>query len=687
MRNIALMVFILFGIHGVSCQVFTGDSAGLYSNAPDPAETVNIFTFPPPFGALENMANDSLDFNRDGRFDAGFNCFTINTFDGVGGIASIISLHPGLSLLVDSDHFVRRLDVGTIVDENQLWASLTDGFLSYKIGGLGGYIEQGNWLVNPNGYLGLRLVEGQDTLYGWIKILASVASNGSATIKVQQWAIQLVDLDKPPAEVIVAGTHEGLVYGGAAVVLHQLAIPVETSYTSADSIDLNGDGIQDVAFNLFICNLSSCTGSTSAVVALHPGFAFAERNHQPRNYATGDSIFARASWYTEFPPQQYGLLSTAGTFSNTTYNDGEWLQDHEGYIGFRLVTPAADTLLGWILVYTYTNGNTEAHLEVKDWAIEFDPKSTPFARISVFPQKAVYCPGDSVLLHADIIGANQFGWHLWNGNTASYNNVPQILPDSSVQVVFEASNQNGSITQTLVLEVSTLALTTQDVTLTCANPLGALSANTNVPATLWWIVNGDTTISPQFPVIQVPGAIEVIAIDSNGCIAYGQIDVHADTDPPAVSILPVAGTDSLVAVSNAPDVVFSWIGPGQITAAGAFIAALTPGEYTVTATGANGCTATATYTMAVSQNLEPDMITFSVSPNPFSDVLTVHNISSQPLFFQVLDVAGKTVLPMSIIDRNGKAQLNTQSLPTGFYWLSGARADGKPLVFRKLVKI
>jgi hypothetical protein len=488
-----------------------------------------------------------------------------------------------------------------------------------------------------------------------------------------------------PVDFVISGVSSGLIPGNDTIVLNQGPIPFGGGSGKLDSLDLNQDGIHDVAFNATICNTFDCIKSSTLCIGMHEGFNFVMGPMDAKQFDTADTVFANANWNAVPTPHKVGLFAQQGIGFNGFQSAGEWLNDNDGYLGFRLVTPASDTLLGWIHIYTYSQAENGAYLEILSWAIQHDPSQKPYAEMAKMPEKAVYCHGDYVIFEAYTIGAEQIMWHFWDGSSDSAATVTKILPDSTVTVTFEATNQNGTTTVTQTLEVSPLVLTAPDITLDCAHPTGTLTAETNVPAEICWVVGADTTCNPTPPTINFPLPITVIAEDEYGCIAVEQIDITMDANVPDVSIEYDEANQLLIAHSTTPDVTFTWISMGWPSADDTVVVSQS-GTYTLVATAPNGCTSTTNITVVITSTGEPLSGDILIQPNPATVFLQIENRHSSDLHFKIFDPAGSLKLEPGTVTANSVSRLDIEFLPAGLYLLVGYDVGGKPLFFRKFVK-
>ncbi|GAB3700414.1 hypothetical protein GCM10027592_27330 [Spirosoma flavus] len=179
-----------------------------------------------------------------------------------------------------------------------------------------------------------------------------------------------------------------------------------------------------------------------------------------------------------------------------------------------------------------------------------------------------------------------------------------------------ASGVNGcTATQTTIVESDTAVPTvtlTSSGTLSCAQTSVTLTAGGGVI----YNFNGPGVISRSGnqAVVNVGGTYSVTATSANGCTAIQTTNVQSDTTLPTVT-LAASGTLScaqasvtLTAVGGA---TYVFGGPGVISQLGNQAVVNVGGTYSVTATSANGCTAT--QTTSVQSDTSVPAVTLAVS--------------------------------------------------------------------------
>lgn len=685
---LSLACLFLFSFSNISAQV----AAGVTDNLILGQKNVQLPVFAPNSGDYD-IRHDSLDFNGDGQYDALFTAEAAWVPDYVGGRTSIEALHPGFALMIDSGDFVRPLAAGDSINAAQTWSLSSlpwdlyySAFVSRFWGNTGQLQQYGNWMPpNSTAYVGFRIFTVQDTLYGWFRVTASANPNfpGAGLTVNSLWAIEAPATSNQPVDFVVAGGTSDLVPGDQTLILLQDSVPFPGSADQSDTLDLNQDGIDDVSFHVTIGNMPDYSASSTLILAIHDGFTFVNGPlFDAKRFENGDTIFSNADWSLNWGSN----LASQGTGINGFQSAGEWVDDNDGYLGFRLVTPASDTLLGCIHIYTYSHAASGAYLEVLGWAIQHDPSQKPYAAVAMTPQKPVYCPGDYVTFEATAVGEDQITWHFWDGLTDTSSSVTRILPDSSVTVTLEATNQNGTTTVTQILEVSPLDITTKDDTITCAQPFAVLIAETNIPAVIWWSFLSDTIQNPTLTV-DAPGIYWVTAEDEYGCVASTYAEVFIDMAIPGdLNIEYDEANHLLIAHSSTPNVTFIWIAPDWISS-GDTVVVPHSGTYLVMATAPNGCTSLASISVVITSAGEPLAESITILPNPASDFLQIENRLANDLNFRIFDTSGSLQSEAGAVAAGSTIHLDIVSLPAGLYLLAGCDSGGKPLFFKKFVKL
>lgn len=213
-----------------------------------------------------------------------------------------------------------------------------------------------------------------------------------------------------------------------------------------------------------------------------------------------------------------------------------------------------------------------------------------------------YCLGGTIQLNVG--GAVSYSWSGVNGFSSLQQNPTRaaITANAGVYTVTgtDANNCTASATTTVVVNGSPASITPSGATTFCDGGSVDLTANTGVS---WSWSNGavSQTIS-----VTGTGSYTVTVTDANACTssAAQSVTVLANPIASANHSTPVCEGGS-VTLSSAGGNSYSWSGPSfssalQNPAINSLSAAMHNGNYTVTVTAANGCTASASTNITVS---------------------------------------------------------------------------------------
>jgi subtilisin-like proprotein convertase family protein len=252
---------------------------------------------------------------------------------------------------------------------------------------------------------------------------------------------------------------------------------------------------------------------------------------------------------------------------------------------------------------------------------------------------------------------------------------------------------NGNIGQTAFLPPGTFGLTVEDAkgcitTSTVTIPLssspgvalqagdakcfgsadGSLAATPSggtPPYTFAW--SNGTTGNPASALSA--GNYTVTVSDAHNCSATATGTV---AQPPLLgaSVATSGGTATAAANGGTPPYSFTW---SNSTTGNPAVFTQT-GNFSVTVTDGNNCTATATFEVLTGTVEASGLFRFEVSPNPASSELTVRLSSTAPeeATLCLTDVHGRTLeeLPVLINGTTEKVSLDVATLPAGMYFVT-----------------
>lgn len=217
-----------------------------------------------------------------------------------------------------------------------------------------------------------------------------------------------------------------------------------------------------------------------------------------------------------------------------------------------------------------------------------------------------------------VLTAGGGGTYNWGGGVTTATKT--VNAGGTYTVTVTAANgctATASVTINQSTTPPTASVSPPTTSLTCAAPTAVLTASGGTS------YNWGGGITTATNTVNTANTYTVTVTDANGCTATAASVVSLSSAPPVAAIAPTSAiincTNPTVALTASGGTGYNW-GGGVITAANTVSAANT---YTVTVTGANGCTATATAT--VTQDITPPVA--SVSPASASVTCTAANVT------------------------------------------------------------
>lgn len=199
----------------------------------------------------------------------------------------------------------------------------------------------------------------------------------------------------------------------------------------------------------------------------------------------------------------------------------------------------------------------------------------------------------------------QYAW-TGPGNYMSTQQNPMVnTPGSYVLVVTDISNGCTASASAQVTQDPTVPdITVAADSLTCSTTSVVLNATTNTAGVQFlWSGPNNFNSTLEDPQTSAPGAYTVIATAQSGCTASFVYNVTQNIINPGVTAMGDTITCNeqsglVTANSSAPGVSYLWSGPGNFSSSVASPVVTITGNYTVVATGTNGCTSSATVMVA-----------------------------------------------------------------------------------------
>ncbi len=217
------------------------------------------------------------------------------------------------------------------------------------------------------------------------------------------------------------------------------------------------------------------------------------------------------------------------------------------------------------------------------------------------------CTNTSVALQAvtNAPPTPTFSWSGPNGFTSTTQN-PTVSATGTYTVTITNSTNNctASATTSVTLNNTPPNVSTLGDTISCITPVATLTGNsTTNNATFAWAGPGGFNSSQQNPTTDTAGVYTLTVTNpANGCTATATATVLGNTNLPTATA--VGGTIScampnldLDGGSTTPNVTYGWTGPNNFTSTKQDPTVTAAGVYTLTVTGLNACTQTATATV------------------------------------------------------------------------------------------
>lgn len=210
--------------------------------------------------------------------------------------------------------------------------------------------------------------------------------------------------------------------------------------------------------------------------------------------------------------------------------------------------------------------------------------------------------------------------YLWDGGSTPNTAANSFNAPGTYHVTVTGANGCTSqaqitITQSVTPPTAGITNNTGTTQLTCTVTSISVTATGGV-SYLW---DGGSTPNTAANSFNAPGTYHVTVTGANGCTAQAQITITQDFTPPTAGITNNSGTTALgcgvtqINVTATGGVSYLWSGGATPnTAANSFTST---GTYTVTVTGANGCTAQAQIT--ITQSVTP------TTPGPLTGIINV----------------------------------------------------------------
>ena len=242
--------------------------------------------------------------------------------------------------------------------------------------------------------------------------------------------------------------------------------------------------------------------------------------------------------------------------------------------------------------YTLTVTNDQSGCTSSDQVVVTEDTDLPDASASV--SGILTCAVTSVQVNgASTTAGVSFSWTGPGGFNSSDQN-PVVTTAGTYVLTVTGANGCTSTANALVDEDLDLpGASASGGTLTCDVTSVMLMGGGN--GSYSWTGPGGFTSSDQNPVVATAGTYVLTVTGANGCTSQASADVLLDADAPGASATGGTLTCDVTSVMlmGSGNGSFSWTGPGGFTSSDQIPVVATAGTYTLTVTGANGCTSQA----------------------------------------------------------------------------------------------
>ncbi|GAB3694965.1 hypothetical protein GCM10027592_16500 [Spirosoma flavus] len=365
------------------------------------------------------------------------------------------------------------------------------------------------------------------------------------------------------------------------------------------------------------------TGATTSTISVSTAATYSVT----LTAANGCSASSTATISQDFAPPSISISPSSATLTCTTptvslsaVGDGT----------YRWSTGATTSSISVSVADTYSVTLTGANGCSSTASVSVSQDQTQ-PSLTIAPINATLtCASPTVSLSA--IGSGTYRW-----NTGATTSSISVSVAATYSVTVTGANGCTATARAIVSEDKTPPLVSVNpgsATLTCATPVVSLSAVGS--GTYRWNT-GATTSSIS---VSVADTYSVTLTGANGCTAAAGAVITEDKTPPSISISPSSATlsctTSSVSLSAVGNGTYRW-NTGATTSS---ISVSVANTYSVTLTGANGCTATASATVTY-QNCAPTVasaippqsatlgnaFSFTIPANTFADAETPNSLT------------------------------------------------------------
>ncbi len=336
-------------------------------------------------------------------------------------------------------------------------------------------------------------------------------------------------------------------------------------------------------YTVTVTSQSGCSGTASAAVNLVGG--------TPDLSATGDTITCANTMAQLLSHSTYSDLSYAWTGPN-------------GFLSDEANPMASDTGFYHLTVVSQGGCSNTASASVAE-AIAIPDVSASGGTITC-TQASVQLTGSSTDSNVSFSWTGPNGFHSDEANPMASDTGVYILT-----IVNQAGCSNtASATVAAIIDIPDVSAT--GGTITCTQSTAQLSgSSTYADVTFSWTGPNGFQSDEANPVVSEPGQYVLTVTTQDGCSNTASATVAATIDIPDVSatggtITCTQSTAQLSGSSTYADVTFSWTGPNGFQSDEANPVVSEPGQYVLTVTTQDGCSNTASATVAATIDI-PDV--------------------------------------------------------------------------------
>ncbi|MEN9699718.1 MAG: hypothetical protein RLZZ301_916 [Bacteroidota bacterium] len=216
----------------------------------------------------------------------------------------------------------------------------------------------------------------------------------------------------------------------------------------------------------------------------------------------------------------------------------------------------------------------------------------------------------------------------WAANGQVIGSAASLVITTGNTYDLQVTSSNGCVSTSSIvigedLTVPTAAISSNSLSnqLTCLST--SIQLNATGGGTYQWASGATSLGTASTLTVTTPGTYQVTVTAANGCTATSAVTISQSIGLPVASIQTpsttiLTCTTTSIALTATGGGTYSWSNGSTVVGTNAVLNATSPGTYTVTVTGTNGCTNTAS--LSISQNITVPTATITNSSN--STVLT-----------------------------------------------------------------